>query len=195
MASDRKKGDGFWGGIGGSDQRDPYTGHFPMPHDDLGRRGSGPRGYDPQAVHAQNQERIFADIMKEAEAARKGGRWQEAVTAYSRALNMEAGRDSAAARAGRGECYRMLSRFKEALSDFDEVLQQEPSSLFALRGKTGVLESLGRFDEALVYCDMVLRREPSDAWTLKHKASITQAIQQGAIGTGCSRSGCGRRRS
>ncbi len=180
----RKKGiedDSFWGGINPNEEKrmandplDPYRGLGPH------GLGGGPRGYDPAAVHEQNQQRILTDIMGEADGHRKASRWTEAVAAYTRVLGMPVGYDSIRALGGRGECYRMLSRFKEALQDFDGALRQEPDNLFALRGKAGVLEANGKYDEAIVYCDSVLRRAPTDPWALKHRASITQAIQQGA---------------
>ncbi|CAM5247569.1 Orc1-like AAA ATPase domain-containing protein OS=Streptomyces antimycoticus OX=68175 GN=SSPO_043560 PE=4 SV=1 [Streptomyces antimycoticus] len=81
--------------------------------------------------------------------------------------------------AERGEAYRMMDRFQEALADFGRAIEIEPSYVFALvcRGQTH--EHIGLLGEALADFDAAASASPDNAWALANRGALRLRLGDG----------------
>ncbi len=68
--------------------------------------------------------------------------------------------------------------YQEALGDFDAVLELDPDSAAALRGRGVALGSMGRNDEAVTELDRSLARDPDNGETLTARGLVRTSLGQ-----------------
>ncbi|VVJ25022.1 Uncharacterised protein [Amycolatopsis camponoti] len=89
---------------------------------------------------------------------------EKALEALARAIDLDGSR--LWARAFRGDTYRVMGRFDEAVADFDHVIDQDPENDWALACRGAAYQEAGRFDEAIADLDSALRIDPEDTWDI-----------------------------
>jgi len=114
----------------------------------------GPPDVDPE-LDARMRAFLFRRIGDLYESA---GRIDEAVTAYSRALDLDPSLDES--RLGLGTAYFRLGRSEEALGQLTRVLAEDPENMAALNRLAEVQLGLGRFEEAAAAAALALRIDP-----------------------------------
>ncbi|GAA1909482.1 tetratricopeptide repeat protein [Streptomyces durmitorensis] len=75
----------------------------------------------------------------------------------------------------RGECYRVLGRFDEAIRDLDRAIELQPADAFAWASRGATRYSLRQDDEALADLDRAVELTPEYAWALARRARIRGA--------------------
>ncbi|MER3588248.1 MAG: hypothetical protein C4322_08615, partial [Mastigocladus sp. ERB_26_1] len=68
--------------------------------------------------------------------------------------------------AGRGETYRFMQRYKQALKDFDCAIELNPNYAWALVTRGEVYLMLKRYNAALVDFNRAIELEPNNDWCL-----------------------------
>jgi len=90
-----------------------------------------------------------------------GGRLEEALASYARALELD--RANVDAWYNYGNTWQALRRFDEALACYDQALALQPDDGQAWNNRAAVLQELGRHDDALHSLDTALRLQPGNA--------------------------------
>ncbi|MCX6674748.1 MAG: tetratricopeptide repeat protein [Methanothrix sp.] len=95
------------------------------------------------------------------------GRYDEALQAYDRALEMDS--QMVGAWHNKGHALNSLGRYDEALQAYDKAIQIDPKLEMAWSNKGSVLDSLGKYDEAIKAYNVAIKLNPnySDAWNNK----------------------------
>ncbi|WP_445637231.1 Tetratricopeptide repeat protein [Nostoc sp. DSM 114161] len=77
----------------------------------------------------------------------------------------------------RGETYRLMKRYPEALQDFDRAIELDPKYDWALahRGKTFCL--MERYPEALEDFDRAIELNPKSDWALTHRGETYRSME------------------
>lgn len=121
-------------------------------------------------THQIRKNKATARWIKEADAARRSGRHDEALALFDRALSLNP--KNAANWLNKGVALFDLKRYDEALEHFDQALQLKPNYALACYSNGKTLTTLKRYDEALAAYDQALTLDPgySPAWN--NKASL-----------------------
>jgi tetratricopeptide (TPR) repeat protein len=82
------------------------------------------------------------------------------------------------ARGWRGETYRLMKRYEEALQDFNYAIELDPKYAWAiaLRGETYRL--MNRYEEALQDFDRAIELDPKSAWKIASRGQTYQAMKR-----------------
>lgn len=85
---------------------------------------------------------------------------------------------NAKAWAGRGETYRLMKHYREALKDFNRAIELKPNYIWALahRGETSFL--MDAFEEALEDFNQAIERQPNYIWALAHRGVTYERIER-----------------
>lgn len=86
--------------------------------------------------------------------------------------------DCAGALASRGETYRLLKRYNEALADFDRALKLDPSYAWAISRRGQTYHALKRYDQALQHFDRAIESDPDEDWYFYERALIYRVMGQ-----------------
>jgi tetratricopeptide (TPR) repeat protein len=79
---------------------------------------------------------------------------------------------SAWAIAQRGETYRLMGRYDEALADFDRVIALEKEADWVVGSRGEIYRLMGRYDEALADFDRAIALNERDEWNRYLRAQV-----------------------
>ena len=89
---------------------------------------------------------VFSTAMNAADRFRWNSQWAEAVNEYQRALAEFP--DDAASRGGLGFCYMQTKQWQKALTEYESILNRDPSNVIALSKTAELYVILNRRDDA-----------------------------------------------
>ena len=115
----------------------------------------------PELVTAHN---IHGNILLDL------GRFEEAVSAYSKAISLQA--DYAKAHGNLAIAYLNLAEYAKALASFDRALQLDPELPGMRNNRANALQNLHRFDDALRAYDEILDQDPRDSIAAANKGML-----------------------
>jgi superkiller protein 3 len=119
-------------------------------------------------------EESAQDWTHKGQAALNVGRLEEALSCFTRALELDPGEP--ASWIGQAECLSRLGRFEEAVGPFDEALKRAPDRREAWTGRGLALKRLGRHQEAVESFARALRLDASDTEALYQKAGSEEQL-------------------
>jgi len=108
------------------------------------------------------------------------GQFDDAVTAFSRAL-FDAP-DDVSALAGRGRAYRSLGKHALALKDFDRLVALVPDKAQYHVDRSNALPPLGRLKEAVAACTRAIELEPTKAGAYYTRAVYRSHVEEDDAG-------------
>jgi tetratricopeptide (TPR) repeat protein len=91
------------------------------------------------------------------------GRYEEALEAYDRAIELQGENSWFWARKGR--TLRLLNRYEESMQCYEKALEIQPDYPWAWNGKGIIHDRLGQLDEALAAFHRASELNPNDVWT------------------------------
>ncbi len=109
-----------------------------------------------------------------------GGQFDDAVTAFSRALADAP--DDVNALAGRGRAYRSLGKHALALKDFDRLVALVPDKAQYHLDRSNALAPLGRLKEAVAACTRAIALEPGKAGAYYTRAVYRSHVEEDDAG-------------
>ena len=119
----------------------------------------------------------FAQAWTErARVLRRLGRRDEALISAERAITASGSSGDPTIRAIRAGALAELSRFDEALEEFNAVLAARPADTETLNGRAASFFGLSRYEEALADVDAALALQPDNADVLRNRASALWMI-------------------
>jgi len=77
----------------------------------------------------------------------------------------------------RGDVYRLLKRYDEALKDFDTVIELDPNSEWAIARRGETYRSMEKYEEALLNFDTVIELDPNSEWAIASR-SVTYLLME-----------------
>ncbi len=77
----------------------------------------------------------------------------------------------------RGETYRLMGRYQDALADFDRAIELGPNDAWALASRAQVYQALERYEDALADLDRALELAPDVPWALASRA-MTRGLRE-----------------
>ena len=101
------------------------------------------------------------------ETLRRAGRYDGAITALDRAIELKP--DDEWAWAIKGEALRQAERYDEAIAALDRAIELKPDDEWAWAHKGVALRQAGRYDEAITALDRALELKPDHEWTWESK--------------------------
>ena len=78
--------------------------------------------------------------------------------------------------AWRGENYRLMERYDEALADFDRAIELDPKYAWAIGSRGVTYRLMERYDEALADFDRAIELDPKYAWAIGSRGQVYQAM-------------------
>jgi tetratricopeptide (TPR) repeat protein len=78
----------------------------------------------------------------------------------------------------RGETYRILKRYEEALEDLNRVIEADPSRAGAIGSRGETYRLMGRHDEALADFNRAIELHPDYAWAIGSRGQIHRAARR-----------------
>lgn len=111
----------------------------------------------------------------------EAGRYQEALTEYTRAINLRP--DYSTAYLGRGYVYQRLGDYKNALADYTKVIQLAPTDSEAHVVRGLLCDLMGNPEQAISDYTMAITIRPSNAAAHYHRGMDREKLGdlQGAI--------------
>ena len=131
-----------------------------------------PTDVDSAVVADQTKEQR----LKEGDTYYRARRYEEALTAYERVIQMDP--HDARAYSNKGNALRKLKRYKEALEAYEHALTIDPKSAFVWISEGKVFYSLKRYDEALVAYNRALVINPGNAVIWASKGNVLYALKR-----------------
>lgn len=103
-------------------------------------------------------------------------RYQEAITAYEKVLQIQPGLDPIWFK--QGLAHEALGNYEAAVAAYDRVLQLHPEDYLAWLKRAKVLEALGRYEGALAAYDEVLRLQADNYWVWCDRAQALEVLNR-----------------
>jgi tetratricopeptide (TPR) repeat protein len=128
-----------------------------------------------RAARAQTPFATASPSIREARAAAAAGRWDEAATAYARAIEISP--SDAVLRVEFGDVRRKQERFPEAIASYQEALRLSPRNLAAEMGLAAAYRSVRNLEEAQVVLERAIRDHPSSPDPLAQLGDIEIELQ------------------
>lgn len=125
-------------------------------------------GKHKEALEKANSTQDLAKVWyNRAVALRNEGKFDKAITAYDKAIELDP--QDAEAKIDKGLTFLVMGRFNESLAAYDEALEIEPDSSYTWIEKGLVLSRMEQFNESLVAYEEALRIDPTNpqAWAGK----------------------------
>jgi len=119
----------------------------------------------------KNEANVLA--VRGTEAA-KNQQWDEAIEDLRKAANMDHkyAPSLVAALLGRAGTYAAQQQFKEAATDYDEVLKLDSSNVTALEGRASMAMKLNDMDKAVAVYSQAIKAHPKEIRYLQYRAYI-----------------------
>ena len=74
--------------------------------------------------------------------------------------------------AERGECYRLLKRYDEAIADFNRALELNPRDSWTLSRRGAAYQAMQIFEEAFIDLTRAVEIDPENAWAWAQRGSL-----------------------
>ena len=71
--------------------------------------------------------------------------------------------------AHRGETYRQMDRYEQALADFDKGIELDPGWQWVIAHRGETYRQMGRYEQALADFDKAIELDPSSGWVIAHR--------------------------
>jgi tetratricopeptide (TPR) repeat protein len=113
--------------------------------------------------------------------ALKRGRPEQAVAAFTRSLELQAGNSYTLG--VRAEAYWQLGRFAEALADLDAILAAEPGHAVSHARRARILIHQGRGEDALAAIDRAIAADPGNFMLLTGRGEVLLRLGRQAEAT------------
>merc|ERR1719281_1438413 len=78
----------------------------------------------------------------------------------------------------RGNQFRKLNRFEEALQSYDRTIEIQPDHAQAFNNRGRVLEELNRFEEALQSYDRTIEIQPNHAQAFNNRGIVLKKLNR-----------------
>ena len=119
---------------------------------------------DYKALRIQSDS--YVALVNQGAALEKLGRYEEAITGYDKALQIQPDDHDHLVWSNRGAALNGLRRYEEAIVSCDQALQIKPDFHHAWNNKGAALNGLGRYEEAIVSFEKALQIKPDfyHAW-------------------------------
>lgn len=136
---------------------------------------------DSEKAAAKAKAQQFASFMKDGEAAFGKSDWDSAITAYSKAIELDG--SSGSALAGRGGARLRKGDVENSLGDLNEALRLEKENLFALRDRAEARLKSGDLDGAAEDFNTKLSLAPGDGRALcgRGEVRLKKGDKEGAL--------------
>ena len=119
-----------------------------IPHTEgLASTAASAEGFLETAVKIAGKTAARQAIASRAQAYRETGRYDEALTDLTRAIDLDPANPWAIGE--RGETYRLMRRYDEALTDFTRAIDLAPAYAWAIASRGQAYLETGRYEEAL----------------------------------------------
>jgi len=82
------------------------------------------------------------------------------------------------ARGWRGETYRLMKRYEEALHDFNQAIKLDPKYSRAITRRGETYQSMKRYEEALQDFNQAIELDPKDTWAIAHRGQTYQSMER-----------------
>lgn len=86
--------------------------------------------------------------------------------------------EDAKAWAGRGEAYRLMKHYGEALADFNRAIELKPDYAWALAHRGETYFVMEAFEEALADFNLAIKLNPDYIWALAHQGVAYERIER-----------------
>ena len=137
-----------------------------------------------QASSAIAIQQRALDYLNQGLAKAQQGRYQEAIAAYTQAL--QANPNYVAAYSNRGLAQREFGAFAAAIADFDQVIHLEPKNAIALYNRGETYAKLGALREALADLNQALQLQPTYPEAYNTRSVRLYEVRQASDGArGC----------
>lgn len=100
------------------------------------------------------------DHFKSAETQYNLANYKEAITLYTKAIEVDPKYENAYLR--RAFCYSVNQQYAEAIKDFDFILSHDPKQMWALTSRGSAYNKLNKFNEAMSDFNKVLGIDPEN---------------------------------
>lgn len=134
-----------------------------------------PKAKPPETPAASRDNRSAPALMKSGNINFSLGRYEEAVSDFTKAIGRGGG---AEAYNTRGRVYFELGRYEEALSDVGEAIRLDPASDTAYNTRGYILYFTGRYGEALADLDKALKINHRHEGAYNHRGLVHAALRQ-----------------
>src|SRR6266566_800152 len=133
------------------------------------------------ALHMSSVQKSKEQWLDEGNQLYNHAHYQEALQAYERAIQLDAG--YAHAYEGKGSLLYDLKHYHEALEAYEQAIRLDPTSASAYNGKGDALYYLKRYHEALLAYERAIQLDPSyvtayngKSWTLWQLKRFEEAL-------------------
>jgi len=118
-------------------------------------------------VQIENKQETASDWHNKGIALRKLGKYDEAIKAYDRAIDLDP--KYASAWNNKGIALDELGKYDEAIKAYDKAIDLDPKYTSAWYNKGIALDELGKYDEAIKAYDRAIDLDPKDALAWHNK--------------------------
>ncbi|MBD2015204.1 CHAT domain-containing protein [Microcoleus sp. FACHB-53] len=128
----------------------------------------------------------FSDLIEQLSTGNRGNNLEIAIIGYQSALQVythgtflnqsEGSSDYVRAIASRGETYRLVKRYDEALADFDRAIELDPNYAFAFASRGETYRLLGQYDKALADFDRAIDLDSYYTFALASRGWVYMAL-------------------
>ena len=73
----------------------------------------------------------------------------------------------------RGQTYRLMGRYDEALTDFNQALELQPEADWAVAERGETYRLMGHHEQALTDFNQAIELNPQSDWAIAHRGQIT----------------------
>ncbi|HEY9881639.1 MAG TPA: serine/threonine-protein kinase [Leptolyngbyaceae cyanobacterium] len=112
--------------------------------------------------------------MERGDALFNQNRYQEAIAAYEKVLQLQPSQDQIWFK--QGLAFEALENYEAAVMAYDRVLQLRPQDYLAWLKRAKALEALNRLEGALASYDEVLRLQPDNYWAWCDRAQVLEKL-------------------
>jgi tetratricopeptide (TPR) repeat protein len=119
---------------------------------------------------------LVVALEKRGEDRRLAGYMDDALTDFTRAVELDPEDTRAIAR--RGLTYRAMERYDDALTDFTRAIELNPENAWAIARRGYVHQLTRRYEDALTDFTRAIELDPEDAWAISRRGYVYQAMER-----------------
>ena len=73
----------------------------------------------------------------------------------------------------RGQTYRLMGHYDQALTDFNQAIELNPQYHWAIASRGETYRLMGRYEQALADFNQAIELNPQSDWAIAHRGQIT----------------------